>query len=363
MGEKMVAYEQNAISRRKQIKVRKKTLTISITCIDERIAPRPHYISFRVPGACVFPRNNEPSYTLAAILIFNEIAKEYIDVKMTIADHGNLKEQGYTDCGMLGKRKTIESLKGEMEAKTPLTGKEIENYLEKLANKDLEKLGGIGQHAKWEIEQFEKIKTIFPIDFQLGRILPNDSEREKIANKRLVIIPPYIKQDGLLANNDETGQSFDGSTIIQTIAGLPEFQQDDNITNGLLIFGYEKGNQIKEIIILEPAAEIFEVEVTRAFLQKIQKTLDLTIKKISEKIAEIAKMEKNECYRYLNSIKESAKINLYSSDRERTERALKTAKEINELRLLPQEINIKFGLVGLDGKIKENSLKELLKTN
>ena len=359
MGEKMVAYEQNAISRRKQIKVRKKTLTISITCIDERIAPRPHYISFRVPGACVFPRNNEPSYTLAAILFFNEIAKEYIDVKMTIADHGNLKEQGYTDCGMLGKRKTIESLKGEMEAKTPLTGKEIENYLEKLANKDLEKLGGIGQHAKWEIEQFEKIKTIFPIDFQLGRILPNDSEREKIANKRLVIIPPYIKQDGLLANNDETGQSFDGSTIIQTIAGLPEFQQDDNITNGLLIFGYEKGNQIKEIIILEPAAEIFEVEVTRAFLQKIQKTLDLTIKKISEKIAEIAKMEKNECYRYLNSIKESAKINLYSSDKERTERAKKIAKEINELRLLPREINIKFGLVGLDGKIKENSMREL----
>ncbi|NPE09907.1 MAG: hypothetical protein GNW80_16625, partial [Asgard group archaeon] len=51
-----------------KIKSRKEILTMSVTCVDERIAPRVHYLSFRTPGACVFPRENEPSYTLAAIL-------------------------------------------------------------------------------------------------------------------------------------------------------------------------------------------------------------------------------------------------------------------------------------------------------
>ena len=359
MGEIKVVYEQKAISSSKQIKVRKDTLTISITCIDERIAPRPHYVSFRVPGACVFPREDEPSYTLAAILFFNEIAKEYIDVKITIADHGNLKNQGYTDCGMLGERKAIEDLRSEMKTKTSLAGKEIENYLEKLARKRLENLGGIGQHAKWEVKQFDEIKPFFSTECQLGRILPNDSEREKIPNKRLVIIPPYVQQEGLLSNYDEAEQSFNGSTIIQTIAGLPKFQSDDNVTNGLIIFGYEKGDRINEIIVLEPVVEIFDIEVTKTFLQKIQNTLDLTINKINVKMAEITKMEKNECYRYLNSIRESAKIALYSSDKERVERAKKIAKEIYKLDLLPQEVKIKYGLVGLDGKIKKNSIKEL----
>lgn len=339
-----------------KIKSRKEILTMSVTCVDERIAPRVHYLSFRTPGACVFPRENEPSYTLAAILFFSEVAKFCEKTRIVVADHGKLEEQGFIRCGMTGTSEILHKIKQDYIQKNEDISSQINEYLTRLELYDLDKLGGIGSHAQWEVLQFEKIQTAFALESRLGKILPNDLEKEQIPNKRLVITHPFVSQEGLLANLDEQGQSFDGNTIIQTIVGIPNIHEDYNLTNGLLLFSYRKGDSVQELLVLEPIINILEQSFIRKLLHKSQQMLDITIKQLCDQITSITNIPPDKCLRYLKSIKEGTNSSLYGLEIDQLKRAKNLAEAIKRTDILPKKIIIKYGLVDVQGVIRNQKI-------
>ncbi len=347
------------VGRRQAIKSRLKKLTISITCIDERIAPRPQFLSFRVPGASIFPRDDESSFILAAILFFVEVMKHFDTIRLVVADHGTLGNQGYTGCGMMSIEKILPQIKKELLEENNLTLEQIDYYLSRLTLYDLNNLGGIGQHANWEIKQLEKLQKIFAFETRLGQILPNDEAREQIPNERLVITQPYISQEGLLANTDEQGRLFDGSTNIQSTVGMSIVQLDSNLINGLLIFSYRKGETVKEVLVLEPSIDLFDQSNNRVLIQKIQQMLDYKIQRISKSIANVVNMSTEQCYAYLQSIKDGANTSLYGSETEQLRRAQKLAKEIKATCILPKNMSIKYGLIKMNGKIIKETVRML----
>lgn len=348
------------VGRSESIKYRiKKKLVISVTCIDERIAPRPQYLSFRIPGSNINPRGNEPSFTLAAILFLIEVLKTNYSIQLIVADHGILRKDGYTGCGMLGVEEEMSNLKEMLLKQSDLPQGQIEIYLNNLALYDLNNKGGIGQHAAWEVKQLEKFQDEFNFETHLAKILPNDLEKEQISNKRLVITQPYISQEGLLANKDEDGELYDGNTIIQTIAGFPDIHLDNNLINGLLISSYEKGFSVNEILVLGSIIDLFDQSLTRNLIQKIQQMMNFELKQISEKIADIVNLSKEQSYDYLITIKERANLCLYGLEGDRINLMKKFAEKIKGLGLLPKKIAIKYGLVDISGKIKLETIKQV----
>lgn len=344
---------------KKSSTVDKTFFSIGVSCVDERIDPFKYSLVFRTPGACVFPRQNEPSYTLAAILFFISIASDLETVFVEVADHGIPSKTGYIDCGMAGASKLIPDLEGVLNQETSLSPEEIDNFLSRLAVYDLNNVGGIGKHAQWEVSELKEISADFLFDYQLGKIMPNSPERERIPNERLVITQPYVSQEGLLLNIDENGNSFDGRTIAQTISGLPDVTNDANLTNGLIVFGYEKGENIREVLILEPVVGLLDSSAIRSVLLQIDLMLDLKIKEIGNRIYELANMSSSECYRYLHSIKETARIDLFGIEMQRLAHARKIAETIQKVNLLPKKVHIKYGLVNLSGKIIDGSIRNL----
>jgi hypothetical protein len=222
---------------------------------------------------------------------------------------------------------------------------------------DLNNLGGIGRHAQWEVMQFEKIQESFAFESRLGKILPNDLEKEQIPNKRLIITHPFVSQKGLLANVDDQGQSFDGSTIIQTIVGTPSIHEDYNLTNGLLLFSYRKGDSVQELLILEPIINILEQSFIRTLLNKSQQILDITLKQLCYQMTSLTNIPPEECFRYLKSIKEGTNSSLYGLETDQLKRAKNLAEAIKRTDILPKRIIIKYGLVDVQGVIR--NLKSL----
>jgi len=327
---------------------------MSVTCVDERIAPRVHMLSFRVPGACVFPRENEPSYTLAAILFFNKTAGDiYNEIRVVIADHGIIGKNGYFGCGMNNISESLTVIKEKLDEETNLSNDEIEEYLRRAQLYDLSSLGGIGKHAAWEVNQFKEMSEEFTLKGLLGRILPNDLAKEEIPNDRLVITQPFVNQGGMLENVDERGISFDGNTMIHTLAGKSNIKEDYALTNELLIFSYLKGETVREVLVLEPAMDMLEQSSLRRFLQRVQQTSMYSIKKISKQIAPIVNLPEDSCYQYLTSIKENASTCLYGSESDQLNRSRITAEEIKDTGLLSKTITCKYGLVDVGGKIKQ----------
>jgi len=337
----------------KPINIGKNILTMSVTCVDERLAPRVHHLSFRLPGANIMPRKNEPSYPLAAVLFFSATADFYSKSRIVIADHGLLGEKGFVNCGMGGITEHLSRIKKNLLDQEKLSEEEIDTYLSRIALYDINNLGGIGKHAQWEVEQLNKISLSFVPQGLLGKILPNDYEKELIPNERLIITQPYINQSGLLANIDEKRDTFNGSTIIQTVAGLPTVQEDYSLTNGLLLFNHVKGENVREIIILEPSMNSLDQTPARRLLQKTQQTLDHTIKQLTQEIARVTNIPSDECYRYLHSIKNNTNICLYGLEGEQISRAKKLAEAIKQSNLLSDNITIKYGLTDVQGTIKK----------
>lgn len=286
--------------------------------------------------------------------------KNYYSIQLVIADHGTLVEEGYTDCGMFGIEDDLPNLKETLLKQKKLTLEQIESYLSNFALYDLNLKGGIGQHAGWEVKQLEKLQEKFNFESRLAKILQNDLEKEQIPNKRLVIIQPYVRQDGLLANIDEDGESFDGSTIIQTVAGFPNVQLDSNLINGVLISAYKKGLSVNEILVLESTVNVFDQSFIRQLIQRIQKIMNYELKRISEQIANVANLSIEQCYNYLMTIKERANSCLYGLESDRLNRVKKLAEEINTLGILPENMIIKYGLVGVNGEIKKQTIKSLV---
>ncbi|HUT79852.1 MAG TPA: hypothetical protein VMZ29_01515 [Candidatus Bathyarchaeia archaeon] len=337
----------------KSVNIGKNILTMSVTCVDERLAPRVHHLSFRLPGANIMPRKNEPSYPLAAVLFFSATADFYSKSRIVIADHGLLGEKGFVNCGMGGIKEHLERIKKNLFDQKKLTEEEIDIYLSRITLYDINNLGGIGKHAQWEVERLNKISLPFVPTGLLGKILPNDYEKELIPNERMIITQPYVNQSGLLANIDEKGNSFDGSTIIQTVAGLPNVQEDYSLTNGLLLFNHLKGEAVREIIVLEPAMNSLDQTPIRRLLQKTQQTIDHTVKQLTQEIARVTNIPFDECYRYLLSIKNNTNICLYGLEGEQLNRAKKLAEAIQLSNLLSNNITIKYGLTDVQGKIKK----------
>ncbi|MBN1328690.1 MAG: hypothetical protein JXA54_04375 [Candidatus Heimdallarchaeota archaeon] len=337
----------------KTVKIEKNILTMSVTCVDERLAPRLHLLSFRVPGASIVPRKNEPSYSLAAILFFAATIDFYSKSRIVIADHGQISEKGFVNCGMSGIKEHLGQIKRNLLEQQKLTIEEIDAYLSRISLYDINNLGGIGKHAQWEVERFNKIPVSFAPEGLLGKILPNDYDKELIPNERLIITQPYINQSGLLTNTDEEGKSFDGSTIIQTVAGLPVVQDDYNLTNGLLLFNHIKGEAVREVLVLEPAMNALDQTPVRRLLQKTQQTLDLTIRQLTQEIARVTNIPFEECYRYFLSIKDNTNICLYGLEVEQLKRAKKLAKAIESSNLLSDNITVKYGLTDIQGTIKK----------
>lgn len=337
----------------------KEVIKIGINCIDERIDPFLGDLVFRTPGAGIFPREDEPAYTLAALLFFILVAGEFKPVTVEIADHGQLTDEGYTGCGMDGVSKTISHIQELVAKNSSLSEGEITSYLNRLFLYDLAKVGGIGQHAQWEARQLRKLQAICQFEVRAGRIKLNSSEREKIPNQRLIITQPYINQNGLLANQDEQGDVFDGSTIIQTITGIPDIARDYIQTNGLFIFGYEKGENIKEILILEPKIKPYYLSKIRPVLSKIGNMVNTSLKVFSTKIQKVVNLSLEDCQNYLQSIKETIYIDLYALDSDRLKQARKIAESIKQLQILPEGISIKYGLVDFQGEIIEDTITKL----
>ncbi len=346
MSEKITTYS-------KPVNLGKNVLTMSVTCVDERLAPRLHHLSFRIPGANIIPRKDEPSYTLAAILFFAATVDYYSKSRIVIADHGQLSEKGFVSCGMGGIKNQLNLLKKKLLAQKKLTEEEIDTYLARIELYDINNLGGIGKHAQWEVEHLNNIALPFTPEGLLGKILPNDNDKELIPNERLIITQPYVDQNGLLTNIDEKGQSFDGSTIIQTIVGMPEVQKDNSLTNGLLLFNHFKGETVREILVLEPAMNALDQNPIRRLLQKTQQTLDLTIKQLVPGISQVTNIPIEECLRYLLSIKNSTNICLYGLESEQINQPKRLAEAIQSSNILSDNISIKYGLIDIQGTIKK----------
>jgi hypothetical protein len=286
--------------------------------------------------------------------------RNHYAIQLVIADHGTLGEDGYIGCGMLGIEDDLANLRETLLRQKELTSEQIESYLNNLGLYDLNQKGGIGQHANWETKQLEILQEEIKFESRLAKILPNDLEKEQIPNKRLIITQPYVSQEGLLTNIDEESESFDGSTIIQTVAGLPNVQKDSNLINGLLISSYNKGFSVNEILVLNSVIDLFDQSLTRKLIQSIQQTLNYELKRISEQIATIANLSEEQCYNYLVTIKDSAILCLFGLETDRLNRAKRLAEEIKELKILPKKMRIKYGLVDVNGEIKKQTIKRLI---
>ncbi|MFW9923726.1 MAG: hypothetical protein ACFFDW_10620 [Candidatus Thorarchaeota archaeon] len=344
----MPIYNQTEVS---STPVTKSIFKMGVTCIDERINSYPYDLSFRFPGASIFPRGDEPSYSLASILFYTYLANDYNTVLIDVADHGTIKDQGYVDCGMDNILSGLSILKSNIAKESSLDQNKMDQYLTRLALYDIRNVGGIGRHSQWEKQKLKELTFDFEVIRRALKILPNSPEKEQIPNERMILIRPFVDQDGLLTNIDENGNSFDGSSIIQTFSGMPKIEDDYSITNGLVLFSYAKGETIRELLVLEGAIKLYENSKIRSLFSKID-FLDINqMRKLTEKIQEFTNMDNNECYRYLQSIKELASINLYGAKSQQLEQAKKTAQKIKELNILPKRVVIKYGLVDTGGKL------------
>jgi len=336
----------------RRVQKTKQDLIISVTCIDEMLAPREHYFTFRLPGANLFPRANEPAYPLAAILLYAQLYKNLNVIQIVLADHGLLTSAGFIGCGMVNIEESLGILEPKVTKNTSLNKAQIHTYLSRLALYDIQKQGGIGKHAKWEVEQLERICPKVELLPKLGKILPNDKAKEAIVNERLIITHPIVNQKRLLQNALSEGKVFDGSSIIQTVIGEPNIEQDYQLTNGLLMAAFEKGETVKEVLVLKPAVETIQLTVRKTLIQKVQQTMDFTLKRISQLIAPYVNLSTEESYRYLLSIKKEAEIALFGNPNEQLQLAANFAKKIQSLGLLPKNMTIMYGVVTIDGDIK-----------
>jgi len=336
----------------RRVQKTKQNLIISVTCIDERLAPREHYLSFRLPGASLFPRADEPAYPLAAILLYTQLFKSLNTVQIVLADHGLLTPAGFIGCGMANIEQSLGTLEEKVAKITSLKKAQIHTYLSHLALYDIQKQGGIGRHAKWEVEQLEKICPKLELLPKLGKILPNDKEKEAIPNERLIITHPIVNQKQLLQNTLSEGKVFDGSSIIQTVVGEPHIEQDYQLTNGLLMAAFEKGETVKEVIVLKPIVDTIQLTMRKTLLQKVQQTLDFTLKQISQLIAPYVNLSTEESYQYLLSIKKEAEVALFGNPSEQLQLAANSAKKVRSLGLLPKKMTLLYGVVTIDGDIK-----------
>ena len=121
------------VGRREAIKSRLRKLTISVTCIDERIAARPQPISFRVPGANILPKGDEPSFTLAAILFLIKVMEHFDAIRLVVADHGTLGNSGYFGCGMMAVNEIIPQIEEKIRKENVLSIEQINRNLSMLA--------------------------------------------------------------------------------------------------------------------------------------------------------------------------------------------------------------------------------------